>query len=165
MHSHCAWICVDELRVQLHDRFRRNPVRKFREHTRFDDPCGTRIQGAQLLERLVEREDVERRGRAMTCLVVERHPMFQSGTFLGAMTPRVIDEDLAHGAGGDVQKVHPVGPGDPGLVNQLEPGFVYELGGLERVTGAFVPHQGARDAASVFQLSYLLYLRRDYRLD
>jgi hypothetical protein len=74
--------------------------------------------------------------------------MFQSGTFLGAMTPRVIDEDLAHGAGG-VQKVHPVGPGDPGLVDQLEPGVVYELGGLERVTGAFVPHQGARDAAKL----------------
>ena len=65
------------------------------------------------------------------------------------MTARVIDEDLAHGAAGDIQEMHAVGPGDARLVDQLEPGVVNELGGLQRVVGTLAAHQRPGDPAEL----------------
>jgi hypothetical protein len=53
----------------------------------------------------------------------------------------VIHEHLAHGAAGDVEEVRAVREGHAGLVHELEPRLVHELGGLQGVSGPLSPHE------------------------
>ncbi len=117
------------------------------EHLRFDDLSAARVERTEALQRIVERQHLERCGRPVASLVIERHTLDFGGALQRLMTPRVIDEDLPHGAAGNVEEVDAIGPGDAGLIDQLEPGVVNELGWLQRMTGPFAAHQRTGDAA------------------
>jgi len=66
---------------------------------------------------------------------------------LGCLTlARVVDQDLAHEAGGDSVEVGSILPFDFGSAGQTEEGFVHQGGGLQRVIAAFVAHAAARNA-------------------
>ena len=62
------------------------------------------------------------------------------------MAARVVDEHLPHRAPRDVQEVHAIDPGDAGLIDELEPRVVNQLGGLEGVARTLAPHQRAGNA-------------------
>ncbi len=57
-----------------------------------------------------------------------------------------IDEDAAHEEGGDGEEVRAVLPGDGGLVEEAEVGFMDEGGGLEGSGWGMAAHVGAGEA-------------------
>src|SRR5206468_1646933 len=62
----------------------------------------------------------------------------------------IIDEDAAHGARGDGEKLRAIGPLRARLVDQPQVGLVNQCGGAERVVGALAPELVVGDAAQLF---------------
>ncbi len=71
---------------------------------------------------------------------VEGNSLAAAAAFeLGALTG-VVDEDSAHRFGGGEEELRAAGPGDVGVSQEAEVGFVNQLGGLERMVGALAVH-------------------------
>jgi hypothetical protein len=121
-----------------------------REETELHEAGLAFVEGGELRERPVEVEEVEaprRRRDALRGLELEAHlPLAALGR---VASPRVVDEDLAHGAGGDAEEMRAVLPVDRAAADELEVGLVDEGRGLERVPRALVPEIGAGAAAQL----------------
>ena len=59
----------------------------------------------------------------------------------------MIDEDLAHYAGGDAVEMRPALPVDLGVIDQAQVSFVHQGRGLERVVAALASQVAARYVA------------------
>src|SRR5262245_696653 len=118
---------------------RRQPAEVAQQHD-------LRLRGVlflQLFQGLVDGEDVLR-GRLDdgTGLVQLLAPPPAAPHGAG-LAPRLLDEDVAHGAGGGEEEVLPRLPGDVALVGQAQVGLVDQGRRLQRLAGRQLGHAGA----------------------
>ena len=64
---------------------------------------------------------------------IQRHAKLMSAAFYGLTGPGVIDEDISHQFGGKPEKLGPVLPLNPVLVDESHIGLVNQSCGLKRV--------------------------------
>ena len=64
--------------------------------------------------------------------LIERDALPVAAALPGLSRSGVVDDDVAHGGGGQGEEVGPVLDLDPGLVDELEVGLVDQAGGPER---------------------------------
>ena len=74
---------------------------------------------------------------------------FAAAPLLGVAGPRVVDQDPAHGLGGDREEVAAVLPGDARLVDEAEIRLVDDGRRLERVARALSPELALGDLAQL----------------
>lgn len=110
------------------------------------------VEGGEFGERDVEGDEVgaEVVGRGGDDAgFVEGDAVSAAAAFEAVGVAGVVDEDAAHGLGGDGEEVGTAGEACLGLVDELEVGLVDEGGGLEGVAGAFASEEGAREGAEL----------------
>ena len=67
---------------------------------------------------------------------------------------RMVDDDLAHGDGGDREEMAAIMPARPGLIHEAHVRFMDEAGRVERVAGTSPAELSARDAPQVVAGEY-----------
>ena len=66
----------------------------------------------------------------------QRHALQPAAALLGASSPRVVDQNPPHHAGGDAEEVRAIAPLDLPLIDEAHVRFVDERRRLQRMTGA-----------------------------
>lgn len=105
----------------------------------FDDGCGARIGSGEAIEGVIESEElagglVAEEGSD----VVDRNEIRVRAALLALSRACIVDEDAAHGLGGDGEEMAAVLGVEFFTFGETQIGFVYECGRTERVTGPFV---------------------------
>ena len=71
--------------------------------------------------------------------VILKLPGWQAAA-MARRLPGMIDQNASHHLGSDGKEMSAILPLHPGVVNQTQPGFVYESRRLQRVAGTFASH-------------------------
>jgi hypothetical protein len=108
------------------------------EEAEFDDLGLAGVDGSEFFEGFVECEDVFVFLGGEGDGFVEGDAGSAAAAFIALVGAGVVDEDAAHGLGGDGEEVVFALPIDAGLVDEFHVGFVDEGGGLEGVVEAFL---------------------------
>ncbi len=103
---------------------------------KFDDRALSRVDGSQALERLIEFQQIERRVLADDHRFVECDHFRAAPAFLAIVGSGVVDENVAHNAGGDGVELYAVVPFQIGD-SETQVGFVNKRGGAESVAWTF----------------------------
>jgi hypothetical protein len=107
------------------------------KEAQFDDLALARIEGEEIFQRVVERDQIDAPFRGRRERFVEREFVATASAFFRAMGASVIHEDATHHLGGDSEKMGPVLPGGGALIDEAQIRFVDETGGLQRMIRAF----------------------------
>ena len=131
------WRNVERLGRFLH----REPA----EEPELDEPSIHRIHRGETLQRLIERQHVDRSFRRWQQALVKRHAFAMSAPLGRVPRPRALDQDLAHQARRDAEEVRPVAR-SCGTASEAQPCFVHESRRIECLTGPFAAHLRVRDS-------------------
>src|SRR5262249_37713342 len=101
------------------------------------------------LERFIERDQILVSVGRNRDGIVERELDDVSASALIAASARRVDEDAAHCAGGDGEKVRAIVPADLRDVDEAQVGLVDECRRLERVAATLASHVVAREAVQL----------------
>jgi hypothetical protein len=103
----------------------------------------------EILEGVVQGEHFARYRLDASNLLVQRHSQCVRRPLDRKSAARVIDQDAAHHAGGDGQKMRAVLPADPFLINQTQVGLVDERSRLQRMVAPLASQAGGRAGPEV----------------
>jgi len=117
------------------------------EVAQFDDLGFAGIEAGEFFECLVEGDDLGSVIGGVEELFFEGDLLEAAAPFGGIAGAGVVDEDVAHGAGGDAEEVGAGMGVEVAGVGEAEIGLVNEGGGGEGVAGGFAAEEGAGDAA------------------
>src|SRR5260370_27534311 len=89
------------------------------EITHLDDLAHARIEGGEIFQRFIQREQFRRPRLGYQSCLVQRHFLCSATTFERMALARVIDHDAPHELRGDGEKMWPVLPARMCLIYKL----------------------------------------------
>src|SRR6516225_10827346 len=124
---------------------RRQPAEVAQQH----DLRLQRVLFFQLFQGLVDRQDVLGRRLEDGTGLVQLLAVPPAAPYRAGLAPRLLDEDVAHGAGGGEEEVLPGLPADVALVGQAQVGLVDQRRRLQGLAGRQLGHAGAGQLAKL----------------
>jgi hypothetical protein len=110
------------------------------EATEFNDAGGAGILGGEVGEEFIEVQELFDAGGGAGDIAMEGEPFESATAFGGTVGAGMIDEQAAHGGGGDGKEVFATAPEKVVLTCHTEEEFVDEGGGLECMILTFAGH-------------------------
>jgi hypothetical protein len=121
------------------------------KETKFHYLGGRGVHRGQTIQRLIQREEIVVGHGQGQFQRIEFHALKLSAVFQPLLSPRGLDQNPAHGFCGRAEEVRAILKADLLVwLEQAQPSFVNESGGLQRVAGSFVGHLVGGQPAQFF---------------